>query len=110
MHPRDKLTYVTPSRQPEEGTILRRHPNTARSANPIVYVLAIIGVVAAIVLVCALISINHNNNVRACKAQGGTVVTDTDHDQYYDKKTGKWKTRTTTEHECIVNGREVNEW
>jgi hypothetical protein len=89
---------------------LRRHLNSARSANPVIYVLIGVGVIAMIVLVCALSSVYHNNNVRACKQQGGTVVTDTDHDRYYDKKTGKQKTRTTTEHECIINGREVNEW
>lgn len=72
--------------------------------------LAAVGLIALIVLVCALAAWNRNANTRRCHNQGGTVVTDHDTDRRYNKRTGKWETHHSTEHECVVNGVEVFEW
>ena len=66
--------------------------------------------VIAVVLLCLGFAWLHNQQVRRCHNLGGQVVTDHDTTRVYDTKTGKWKTRTDTEHECIVGGREVFEW
>lgn len=72
--------------------------------------IAVAAVALLLVLACTVGILAHRSNTRACHAQHGTVVVDHDTKRVYDKKTGKWKTKTDTEHECIVNGREVNEW
>ena len=81
-----------------------------RTTNPTFKILAAFGVLAVIALIIVLAARAHNAHTRRCHNQGGTVVTDHDTKRVYDKTTGKWKTKTETEHECHVNGQEVNEW
>lgn len=88
---------------------MRRAINHTRAANPIVW-LAALGIIGLAVFVIALTAWFHNANTRNCHNQGGTVVVDHDTERHYNKRTARWETRTDTEHECIINGREVNEW
>lgn len=73
-----------------------------------IFVLAatVMMITAAVVALLIVSTRNHSANVRDCQNQGGRVVLDTD--RHYDTKARKWV--TTREHECIVNGQEINEW
>lgn len=72
--------------------------------------LYIAGFLVIVALICAGSFWIHGRQTQRCHNLGGTVVTDHDTKRVYDKKTGKWKNKTETEHECIVDGQEVFEW
>lgn len=77
------------------------------------YLLGILALIAVVVAAVLFAALHHSSRTDACRAQGGTVVVDVDHTtRTVTGRNGKpsKKPVTTTEHECMVNGQEVDEW
>lgn len=68
--------------------------------------ITVVAIVILFVLVAVLVYANRNTASRAdqCRTNGGVVETETER----KKVNGKW--RSVTEHECIKDGREIDEW
>lgn len=72
------------------------------------YVIPIVIALTAIIIVVLALALTRARNTpsraQQCVASGGTVTTETER----KKVNGKW--RTVTEHECIKDGVETDEW
>lgn len=66
--------------------------------------------VVVALLVAAVLS--SKSRAEACRERGGTVFTDVDYTTKETTKNGRTTTKRVphTEHECVIDGREVDEW